>query len=90
MPNKKMNAKQATVLCLLLVLMLHADHASAVSTGTKCFYSKPWIPFCKAWSCKAECWMEAKGLFLGATVKEHKCIKGGFKGRCYCLMCNNP
>ncbi|TVU40830.1 hypothetical protein EJB05_14310, partial [Eragrostis curvula] len=79
MPNNKMNPKHATLCCLLLVLVLHADHAYAVSTGT-CYYSKPWVPFCDKWLCKSECWLETKLIFKNVVVKEHKCIKGGFKG----------
>ncbi|TVT98851.1 hypothetical protein EJB05_14302 [Eragrostis curvula] len=81
-----MNATHSTLCCLLLVLMLHADHASAAGM---CFHSEPWVPFCNKWLCKSECKMEAKLLFTSATVKEHWCIKGGFKGKCHCLICNN-
>ncbi|TVU04283.1 hypothetical protein EJB05_47143 [Eragrostis curvula] len=81
-PNK-MNVKVATLCCLLLVLVVHADHTSAGSCG----YTVIKVPFCKSWSCEAECWLEAK--LTSSTVSQHKCTKGGIKGRCYCLFCQN-
>ncbi|KAF8650242.1 hypothetical protein HU200_063999 [Digitaria exilis] len=76
-----MNGKDAILCCLLLVLVLHADPALAVECG----YTSPMMPFCKAWMCEAECWTEAK--LLVAKVMEHKCMKGGIKGWCYCRFC---
>ncbi|CAN6234344.1 unnamed protein product [Urochloa humidicola] len=75
-----MDAKNAILCCLLVVLVLHADHALA-----ECGYTHPMMPFCKGWMCKAECWTEAK--LLVAKVMEHKCMKGGIKGYCYCRFC---
>ncbi|TKW03136.1 hypothetical protein SEVIR_7G003500v4 [Setaria viridis] len=78
-----MDAKQQTALCcLFLVLMLHADHTLAAETCGSTYIK---VPFCKSWSCKAECWLEAK--LTSSTVNEHKCTKGGIKGRCYCHLC---
>ena len=51
----------------------------------ECGYTSPMMPFCKGWMCKAECWTEAK--LLVAEVMEHKCMKGGIKGWCYCRFC---
>ena len=51
----------------------------------ECGYTSPMMPFCKRWMCKAECWTEAK--LLVAKVMEHKCMKGGIKGWCYCRFC---
>jgi len=51
----------------------------------ECGYTSPMMPFCKGWMCKAECWTEAK--LLVAKVMEHKCMKGGIKGWCYCRFC---
>ncbi|KAF8650249.1 hypothetical protein HU200_064007 [Digitaria exilis] len=82
--SNKMNTKQATLCVLLLVLMLHADHTLSGSCSS-CNDSYIKVPFCKGWSCKAECWLEAK--LTSSTVSQHKCTKGGIKGRCYCLFC---
>ncbi|CAM0874114.1 unnamed protein product [Alopecurus aequalis] len=84
-----MDTRRAAVCFLLALVILHADPTS-VAAGDDgkpevCKYRVPSIPFCKGWSCKAECWMEAK--LFRARVQEHRCIKGGFKGRCYCLFC---
>ena len=51
----------------------------------ECGYTSPMMPFCKGWMCKAECWTEAK--LLVAEVMEHRCMKGGIKGWCYCRFC---
>ncbi|TVU19253.1 hypothetical protein EJB05_35392 [Eragrostis curvula] len=76
-----MNAKHATVCCLLLLLVLDAVPAS----NAGCAYRAPYIPFCKEWLCKVECWTEAK--VYGAKVAEHKCMRGGIKGWCSCKFC---
>ncbi|KAJ1270096.1 hypothetical protein BS78_06G028200 [Paspalum vaginatum] len=78
-----MKAKNAILCCLLFVLVLHADQASA---DNHCYYRTPWIPFCKEWMCKSECWTEAA--LLVATVTDHQCRKGGIKGWCYCRFCS--
>ncbi|CAL5043098.1 unnamed protein product [Urochloa decumbens] len=77
-----MNAKQAVLCCLLLVLVLHADHTLA---GWACNSTSIKVPFCKGWSCKAECWLEAR--LTSTRVYEHECTRGGIKGRCYCRLC---
>ncbi|KAG2570668.1 hypothetical protein PVAP13_7KG094100 [Panicum virgatum] len=61
--------------------MLQANHTMAESCG----YTYIKVPFSISWSCKAECWLEAK--LTSITVKQRKCTKGGIKGRCYCLLC---
>jgi len=45
------------------------------------------IPFCKKWMCKSACWLQKN--LRPETVKEHKCVKGGIKGRCHCIICKN-
>ncbi|KAF8666048.1 hypothetical protein HU200_053751 [Digitaria exilis] len=69
--SNKMNIKQATLCVLLLVLMLHADHTLAVESCNDSYIK---VSFCKGWSCKAECWLEAK--LTSSTVSQHKCTKG--------------
>ncbi|RCV32662.1 hypothetical protein SETIT_7G020800v2 [Setaria italica] len=85
--SKKMSSKHATLYyCLLLVLLLHADHTSA-TLAANCIYTSPAMPFCKGWMCKTECWTEAK--LIGATVTGRQCMKGGFHGWCSCYLCKN-
>jgi len=45
------------------------------------------IPFCKGWMCKSECWLQKK--LRKVALKEHKCTKGGIRGRCHCLVCKD-
>ncbi|KAG2565327.1 hypothetical protein PVAP13_7NG097636 [Panicum virgatum] len=89
--SKKMSSKQAALYCLLLALVLHADHTSASLAGSccssNCIYTSPAMPFCAGWMCKTECWTEAK--LIGASVQGRKCMKGGFKGWCSCFLCRN-
>ncbi|PAN37064.1 hypothetical protein PAHAL_7G028200 [Panicum hallii] len=79
-----MNVKQTTLCCLLLALMLHTDYASAEIV---CATISMKIPFCKGWMCKSECWLQKK--LRKVALKEHKCTKGGIKGRCHCLVCKD-
>uniref|UniRef100_A0ACD6A0L1 Uncharacterized protein n=1 Tax=Avena sativa TaxID=4498 RepID=A0ACD6A0L1_AVESA len=84
-----MDTRRAALCSLLLLLILHASPTSAAAAADGgpevCKYGVPLVPFCKDWSCKAGCWMEAT--LLRARVKEHRCIRGGIKGVCYCLFC---
>ncbi|KAE8802115.1 hypothetical protein D1007_22168 [Hordeum vulgare] len=50
-----------------------------------CKYRAPLLPFCKSWSCKPVCKLEAA--IYRARLQEHECIKGGIKSICYCLFC---
>ncbi|PNT63049.1 uncharacterized protein LOC104584454 [Brachypodium distachyon] len=79
------DTRRAAALCVLLpLLVLSLANPYPVEAG--CRYTYPWMPFCKGWMCKAECWAEAKLDF--ASLKEHYCVKGGFKGYCYCMFCS--
>uniref|UniRef100_A0ACD5WYV5 Uncharacterized protein n=1 Tax=Avena sativa TaxID=4498 RepID=A0ACD5WYV5_AVESA len=82
-----MDTRRRVALCsfLLVLIILHANPTSADGKPEVCKYRTPSVPFCKGWSCKAECWIEAK--LFRARVKEHRCIKGGIMGVCYCLFC---
>ncbi|OEL30408.1 hypothetical protein BAE44_0008573 [Dichanthelium oligosanthes] len=88
-----MNAKQAILCCLLVVLMLQADYTSAGSCSLYLFSEivcatlTMKIPFCKGWMCKSECWLQKK--LRKTTLFEHKCIKGGIKGTCRCIVCKD-
>ncbi|TVU19254.1 hypothetical protein EJB05_35393 [Eragrostis curvula] len=79
-----MNAKQASVCCLLLVLVLDAVPVS--NADANCAYRAAYIPFCKEWMCKVQCWGEAK-VYGANKVAEHKCMRGGIKGWCSCKFC---
>uniref|UniRef100_K3YEQ1 Uncharacterized protein n=1 Tax=Setaria italica TaxID=4555 RepID=K3YEQ1_SETIT len=88
-----MNAKQAILCCLLVVLMLHTDYTSAGScflhlfSFIVCATITMKIPFCKSWLCKSECWLQKKLRKVG--LQEYKCIKGGIKGKCRCVVCRD-
>ncbi|KXG25827.1 hypothetical protein SORBI_3006G018000 [Sorghum bicolor] len=73
-----------TLCCLLLVLLLHSDRTSAAGS---CRYAILSARFCKSWMCKTQCWFQSQLITPANTVKEHKCIKGGFNGLCRCLFC---
>ncbi|CAL5033709.1 unnamed protein product [Urochloa decumbens] len=77
-----METSRMTLCCLLLVVMLHADQIAADS----CSYDFLSIPFCKSWMCKTQCWIESQ-VITSNTLKEYKCVKGGFNGWCRCLFC---
>jgi hypothetical protein len=50
-----------------------------------CGVTTPFIPFCKDWLCKVECWGVAK--LYKTKFAESKCKRGGIKGWCYCKFC---
>ncbi|RCV32667.1 hypothetical protein SEVIR_7G004400v4 [Setaria viridis] len=60
-----MNVKHATLCCLLLAVMLHADQITADS----CSYEYLSVPFCKSWMCKTQCWIESQ-LITSNTLRE--------------------
>ncbi|KAE8817685.1 hypothetical protein D1007_04796 [Hordeum vulgare] len=81
--------RRAAALCFLLLLaaFLQGNPALVSADDEVCKYRNPYVPFCKGWSCAAECWMEAR--IFNAHLREHRCIRGGIKGTCYCLFCGN-
>ncbi|KAI4993459.1 hypothetical protein ZWY2020_007772 [Hordeum vulgare] len=80
---------RGTALCLLLLLAIflpgNTTFVSAEEEPEVCKYRAPLLPFCKSWSCKPVCKLEAA--IYRARLQEHECIKGGIKGICYCLFC---
>ncbi|KAF7048650.1 hypothetical protein CFC21_057371 [Triticum aestivum] len=80
-----MGTRRAALCFLLLVSIFLQGNPTLVSADEECKYRIPYVPFCKGWSCKVECWLEAK--LFRARLQEHKCIRGGIKGACYCLFC---
>ncbi|KAM3405192.1 hypothetical protein ACQJBY_007966 [Aegilops geniculata] len=85
-----MGTTRRAALCflLLLVIFLHGNPTLISADDAEvCKYRNPYVPFCHGWSCKAECWIEAK--IFNARLQEYRCIRGGIKGTCYCLFCGN-
>ncbi|KAF6984832.1 hypothetical protein CFC21_002782 [Triticum aestivum] len=75
-----MGARNA-IMCLVLILVLFADHGSA-----GCWVNINGGPLCIGFLCKATCLIAEK--MFNSVLKEHRCEGTPLNSECMCYLCD--